>query len=258
MNNHNNFHSSIDADTDDDLTNVSYLSSSSNNVPIKHPSHANLNPFSSDSNPLSAFSSNVAGVSQNTDDDGYDGYLRPDSSVYVPLKTQQPHRTSYHDYANFNRKPSDATHSKLKFYYIQNVLHKYVAKTDEEQDIDQGLYKQTPTKRYAEFYDDKLDENRTVDDKLDDILTQDKTHDNDEELFRTRTNDARSQKGQIFLVPFKLLTRVERPDNWVNTLTTDLNRKKRLPDQPPLLQDMHMTVAHELPKPFFGRLWNRT
>lgn len=261
MNNHNNFHSSIDADTDDDSTNVSYLSSSSNYVPIKHSSHANLNPFSSDSNPLSTFSSNVAGVygSQSTDADEYDGYLRPDTSFYVPLKTQQPHKTSYHDYTNYNQKPSDSTHSKLKFYYIQNVLHKYVAKTDEDQDTDQGLYKQAPSKRYAEFYDDKLDENSTLDDKLDgDELTKDeKTQDNDELLTRTRTNEARSQKGQIFLVPFKLLTRIERPDNWVNTLISDLHRKKRLPDVPQLSQD-DSHIAHELPKPLFGRLWNRT
>lgn len=239
MNNHNNFHSSIDAEPDDDSTNVSYLSSSSNNVPIKHSSHAN--PFSSDSNPLSAFSSNSAGVSQTYDDQ------------YVPLKTQQPHKTSYNDYSNYNQKPS-----KMKFYYIQNVLHKYVAKSDDDQEHDQGLYKQTPSKRYAEFYDDRLEEKTAIDDKIDDISTEDeKKKDNDEQLTRTRTNDARSQKGQIFLVPFKLLTRVERPDNWVNTLTTDLNRKRRLPDVPQLLQD-DSKVAQELPKPIFGSFWNRT
>lgn len=231
--------SSIDNyDSDDDPTNLSYFVSSSNNnkFSTKYPTHENSQPFSSDLNPLSVFSHDETDSKDETesDDDDFDGYLRPDTSFYVPIKTEQ--KPSYNDYSNYNYKPEASTNAK--FYYIKNVLHKSEGKSNEDDDT---LYdqQQTPTKRYAELYDKHL---------------TDKTPDD----FRTMNDDAklegRSRHGSqnVFLVPFKLLTRIERPDNWVNTDTTSDQDKSTLPDVPTLRQDS--LVANELPRPIFGKV----
>lgn len=227
--------SSID-NSDDDLTNLSYFISSSNinKFSTKRPTHENPKPFSTDIDPPSIFSHDDTDDSSDeteSEDNDFDGYLRPETNFYVPITTQQ--KPSYNDYSIYNYKP-ETFKTNTKFYYVKNVLHKFEGKSN-----DDALYEQEPTKRYAELYDKHLIEKSSAD-KL-----------------RTMTDgvklEGRSRLGSenIFLVPFKLLTKIERPDNWVNTDTTLEQDKTTLPDVPALRQDSH--VAQELPRPIFGK-----
>lgn len=59
----------------------------------------------------------------------------------------------------------------------------------------------------------------------------------------------------IQLVPFKLLTRVDRPDNWVNVNFDLKDFKSLIPDQPQLRQDPKI-IALELPKPILNRRYS--
>lgn len=215
---------------DNDQTDFSYFDS-----PSSTNKFSTKKPFSSDSNnPNSVFSHDDSDDS----DESFDGYLRPEASFYIPSK-DRPNPT-YTDYTTYNYKPEKST--TAKFYYIQNVLHKFV-----EEKSGKGLYDREPTKRYAEFYDKHL-RDKSSDDRT---LT-----DNDDDEYDTTDDiklEGRSKNGpqNIFLVPFKLLTKIERPDNWVITdKTADQDLKTRLPEVPPLRQDSN--VAKELPMPIFG------
>lgn len=226
-------------DTDYDFSKPSYSINSKPHFTLnKNPSPLNLSqqPFSADPKPQSVFSHDAG------DADEFDGYLRPETSFYIPLKTRP--KPSYNDYSNYNQKVPTTKTNTAKYYYINNILHRYFAgKTDEK---DEGLYDQQPTNRYAESYDEHLrldDKTRTLTIKNDDV-----------DLTQTETIDGRSRKGtqNIFLVPFQLLTKVERPDNWVNNDIPDIKLKTRLPEVPALMQD-DSDVAKELPKPIFFR-----
>jgi hypothetical protein len=248
--------------------NLSYLVSSSNTnkVSIKRPTYETPKPHG-DYKPQSPFSHDTS--------DDFDGYLRPETSFYIPIKNKN--KPSYNDYSKYNFKPETSTPSNVKFVYLENVLHKYYqGKSSGEKS--EGLYDPSQTRRYAEVYDKHLTEKKddfvsltrpTTDDKTDnenltdaeepteeeatndfDIVDDDETEYYDDE---TMTLDGRSKNGpqNIFLVPFKLLTKIERPDNWVNKDTPDENTKTKLPEVPTLKQDEN--VARELPKPIFGR-----
>lgn len=220
---------------DNDQTDFSYFISPSvtNQFPTKKP-------FSSDSNnPNSVFSHDEVTDDADETDESFDGYLRPETSFYIPLKDKP--NPSYTDYATFNYKPETST--TAKFYYIQNVLHKFI-----EEKSGKGLYDREPTKRYAEFYDKHLRDKSSDDGTLTDDDNDDYDTTDDIKL------EGRSKNGpqNVFLVPFKLLTKIERPDNWVITdKTADQDLKTRLPEVPPLRQDSN--VAKELPMPIFGR-----
>lgn len=228
----------------DDSTNFSILSSSNtNDFSIKKP-----NPFN-DFKPPSVFSSDA-----NNDDD-FDGYLRPETSFYTPLKNK--HKPSYNDYSKYNNKPEASAANNVKYFYIENVLHKYYeGKSNEAKES--GLYDRQQTKRYAEFYDEHLNDkssNEFV--SLARTLTDKKTNDEDALRKKSRqdTDMTSTLKGRrhqnILFVPFTLLTKIERPDNWV-VKTTDQDMKSQLLEVPALEQDG--SVARELPKPIFGRL----
>lgn len=210
-----------------DSTNLSYLiSSNTNKASQKQPLHDSLKPFSSDANPSSVFSN-----------DDFDGYLRPETSFYIPVKTK--HKTSsYNDYSMYNRKTEPTKTSKSKFYYVNNEYF--------EGRSDEGLHRQPQTKRYAEFYDEGWRDKDQSDDSTRTMTDRDNTQDD-----LTMTLTARSRRQNVFLVPFQLLTKIERPDNWVVTQAMEIGLKPRLPEVPPLKQD-HNT-AKELPKPFLNR-----
>lgn len=245
--------SSIANQPDDDLSNLSYFLSFSNanKFSVKTPTHENSEPFNN-FKPISILSNGES----DDDDDDFDGYLRPENSFYIPIKNK--HKPSYNDYSQYNVQPEA---SKAKFYFIENVLHKYF-EGKSEKDYE-GLYDPQPIKRYAEFYDKHLTEKlsddfvaltRTIndDDKNDETNVN---HDNDDETLSESVEiKGRSRGGQenIFLVPFKVLTEVDRPDNWVNiNKTTDQDLKAKLPEVPQLRQDNDVTK--ELPKPIFSR-----
>lgn len=222
----------------DDSTNFSYLSSShTNGLSNKKPSHATF------SKPSSVFSHDQTDVES---DDTFDGYLRPDTSFYIPFNYKT--KPSYNDYSKYNSKPEASTANNVKYFYMENVLHKYYEGKSNGGD-EGGLYDRQPTKRYAEFYDQHLNDkssNEFV--SLARTLTDRKTLDN---RILSRRNDELDRPQNIFLVPFKLLTKIERPDNWLD-MTTSEDKKSQLPEVPALEQDGN--VARELPKPIFGRL----
>lgn len=157
-------------------------------------------------------------------DDHFDGYLRPDynDNFYAPYKGQS---SNYYDYNKYNFKPDTTTVPSVKYYFIKNRLHKYQNMKSKEND-------ETPTDTFQ-------------DEHLKDI----------EDVEKLRTEDLQGRsKSNLFantlIVPFRLLTRPDRPDNWINVedTVTDNDNDKRLPDVPSLTQDEHF--ARELPKPF--------
>lgn len=180
----------------------------------------------------------------NYDDDFFDGYLRPDfNDNYAPNKGQS---STYYDYNKYNFKPETSTE---KYYYHKNRLHKYQNMKSKENE-DSSSTDETPTKRYADTFDEHL-----KDIAIDDFVTLTKT----EDVKELRTEDLQGRsKSNIFantlFVPFRLLTRPDRPDNWINIddITTDNDNDKRQPDVPSLTQDEHF--ARELPKPFGSKI----
>lgn len=213
----------------DDSTNFSILSSSNTNeFSNKKP----LNHF----RPPSVFS---------YDTNNGKGHLRPDPSFYTPIKAD----SSYHDYSNYNNKPETA--NNVKYVYMQNVLHKYYeGKSNEKDEDDGGLYDRQQTKRYAEFYDDNKSSSgfETLARTLTDKTKKSRNSDDANQIFFTKT---KNRPQDILLVPFKLLTKIDRPDNWI-IRTTDQDLKSQLLEVPALEQDGN--VAGEVPKPIFGRI----
>lgn len=237
--------SSSSFEDSDDSTNLShFILANTNQFSIKKPTPK---PFNDYKPALSVFSHDLTDA---TDDD-FDGYLRPETSFYVPLKTK--HKPTYNDYSMYNNKPESSTAS-VKYYYIKNVLHKYYEGKSEEENVD-GLYDHQQSKRYAEFYDEHFDDknpNEFISQTR--TLTDRDTKDNDEDMViddDTVRLDGRAKHGpqNVFLVPIKLLTKIDRPDNWLDK--TDHDEKSRLPEVPALSQDGNV-VARELPRPIFG------
>lgn len=205
----------------DDDPNISlFASSNTNHIYMKDPIGKPVSPFSYDKH------------------EGEPAYSRPPTNVFSPLKTKKP---TYNDYSKYNLKPDTTkpTGNNVKFYYVGNVLHKYF-KSDEDDVGVEGLYDRGETKRYAEGYEEHLADRRQDKDETDKTV-----------MSETLTFEGRARKGpeNVFLVPFKLLTRIERPDNWVNT--DDETMKTRLPEVPALQQDSDVTK--ELPRPIFSR-----
>lgn len=191
---------SYDSD-DDSETNIFPFISSTNKHSTKVPIHDYPKPFS-DSKP----SFYTDGTSDENED--FDGYLRPETTFYVPLGNEQ--KIAYNDYTKLNK--PETTTSKVKYFYMENVLHKVTQNSNQ----DQGLYGRHQTKRYAPIYDKSFNENiddfvsltRTLTDENFDKSTDDK----DNDLTRTISLEGRSKNApqNIFLVPFKVLTRPER------------------------------------------------
>lgn len=213
--------------------------------------------FSSASNAnhfLSSFNKFSSSITRkppiNDYDDNFDGYLRPENNDYHMPFVNKNHQNSYYDYQKYNFKPETSTQG-IKYYFIKNKLHKYQfgKENDDETETDD-----TPTKRYAEIYDEPL-----KDIARDDFVTLTNVTDAKRNLTikdrKIDSIDGRS-KSNIFantvIVPFRLLTKVERPDNWVNVDTKEKD-KKHLPEVPALNQDENL--SRELPKPF-GKTFN--
>jgi hypothetical protein len=225
----------------------------------KFPSNVYISSVSNANNFLSSinkFSSTITKRPPLNDyDDNFDGYLRPENNDYhIPFVNKN--HNSYYDYTKYNYKPETSTQG-VKYYFIKNKLHKYQFGKENN---DETLTDDTPSKRYAEMFDEHL-----KDISKDDFVTLTETERTDVTDSQPKRNltitdrkidslDARS-KNNIFadtlLVPFRLLTRPERPDNWVNVDAKDI---ERLPDVPALTQDENF--ARELPKPFGSKLFN--
>ena len=202
--------------------------------------------------PESVFSDQ--GDNDNDDDSDFDGYLRPEHNYYVPLTKNQ--KLSYTDYSQFNSKPDiDDTPNNVKFYYMGNVLHK---KYLQHNPNDGGLYSKQ-NKRYADFYDKELltepNKDEFVRHLIDEVteITKTKTKDKETDTDQTREQTVGRSKNShnVLIVPFRVLTKPERPDNWVNTENDD-RTKPQLPDVPALDQDNDQ-VALELPRPYFAK-----
>ena len=180
-------------------------------------------------------------------DSEFDGYLRPEHNYFVPLTKNQ--KISYTDYSQFNSKPdTDDITKNVKFYYMGNVLHKKYLQNNPND----GLYSKQ-NKRYADFYDKELSNEPNKDEFVRHLI--------DEVTYITKTNDNDGTRGlsigrsknshNVLIVPFRVLTKPERPDSWVNTENDD-GTKEKLPDVPALDQDNDQ-VALELPRPYFAK-----
>lgn len=205
------------------------------------------------------------------DNDSFDGYLRPENNFYIPL-VNGAHKFSYNDYTKYNDKAESSTVHSVKYYFKQNILHKYhTIKSSEPKVEDEGeedLY----GKRYAEVYDKHLtDADTTTDDFVTLAKTTKEPTDTDTEtvtftessetkdIKRTLKIDGRSKHmsgnknhnplfANTLFVPFKVLTSETRPDNWVNVnIQEDEKFKTKLPEVPILKQDGNF--VRELPKP---------
>lgn len=242
-----NFYSSNDYEGTDQ-TNLTYLISTSatNNKKFTNkPTHVKLSSYK----PSSIYSDYSYNPNQDND---FDGYLRPENNFYSPLANK--YKVSYNDYTNYNYKPETSTVHTVKYFFKKNVLHKYhTIKSGEpkEGELEDKDDENEPTKRYAELYDEHLSN-----DKSNDFVSLARTR-----LLRANT-DVKKNEGNVtrktdkkrhhfantFFVPFQLLTRIERPDNWVNTKITDSDlTKTQLPDVPTINQDDNF--ARELPRP---------
>ncbi|CRL03888.1 CLUMA_CG017012, isoform A [Clunio marinus] len=243
------YHSSLDSsDTSDDysINNSHFISPSKfNKISIKLPSLSRdklNNPFSSDTKTFSVFSYDSSESELNKISRPHD--LNDDAL------TKKHKTSSYNDYSQYNDKQETSTANKVKYFYVHNVLHEqFEGKSDES-----GLYDQQQTKRYAENYDKHLSS-----DRLDGLaamtrtLTHADSNDNNKKSNETidRQTKLRQGKENIFLVPFKVLTKIERPDNWVTTEVTDNDTNLKLPEVPTLKQDGN--IARELPRPILRR-----
>lgn len=217
----------------DDLINPlsAFISANTNKVStIKRPSV-----FSSDKIDMTAFDKGTVGLEMN---------------VYVPnRKTQKP---AYVDYSNYNSRPETTTKSEVKFVYLENVLHKYQAGNSE---VEEGLFDRSSSSvnRYA---DKQVDLRNKEEKEEQDETTMTSTENNEEvKKVEKRTERRERDREEILIVPFKLLTRVDRPDNWLNTETDNNNNnnseiKSQLPQIPDLQQNGN--IAKELPKPLLG------
>ena len=186
----------------------------------------------------------------NDGDSEFDGYIRPEHNYYVPLTNNQ--KSSYTDYSQFNSKPdTDDTTKNVKLYYMGNVLHKKYL----QYNPNDGLYSKQ-NKRYADSYDKNLlnepNKDEFVRHLIDDVTRTTMKKDNNK---KRELNIRRSMNSHgVVIVPFRVLTEPERPDNWINTENDD-RTKTQLPDVPALDQDDDQ-VSLELPRPYFAKFNN--
>lgn len=182
----------------------------------------------------------------------FDGYLRPDTSFYIPNKNNQP--PPYIDFKQLTPKPETTTKNDLKFVYLENVLHKYYQKKEND------ILLSDRSKSGITIIDNSTSSSSstTIDDedttKVDETTDIGMNNDDDDDVQAKAKSEGRSNKrDEVLIVPFKLLTRIDRPDNWINTETNNNNpeRRKRLPQVPDLQQNEN--VAQELPQPLLGK-----
>lgn len=227
------------------------ISSIASNSNYNNNDPTNLSVFFSNTNRKFSTKKPHKPYSDSSEED-FDGYLRPENNFYIPLANNK-HQISYNDYNRYDNKYDTTTSHSIKYVFKKNVLHKYHTvksnrpKEGLDENEDEGVKEQT--KRYAENYDKPF-----IDEHKDDTLTFTET-DNDnkrEDMTRTVSIDGRSKNGNTFaqtlLVPFTVLTSIERDNNWVNVNNDDENSKVKLPEVPSLVQDGNF--ARELPRPF--------
>lgn len=206
-------------------SNVSYIISSTNNKKITNkPSHVMLT--------SQVYKPSYYSGDSSHEQDDFDGYLRPENSFYPPFTNN--YKASYTSYKKYDQRPDTTTVQTVKYYYKGNVLHKY-----------------HPGKGREGLDEDEID-TTTLDDLSNDetlARTLDTDHNHPIKDVKTKKlDDTRQKFGTTFFVPFKLLTRIERPDNWVHTNVTDDDKTKMtLPDVPTINQDENST--RELPRP---------
>lgn len=233
-----------------DRTNLTYLISTATNHKrfTNKPTHVKL-PSSYESYKPSYHTDSYV---HDQDNDDFDGYLRPENTFYRPLTNN--YKVSYNDYY----KPETSTIHTVKYYFKKNILHKYhTVKSGEPKeglvDKDEDADENEPTKRDAELNDKTFDSDNEKNDELVSIGRSRLTRTNKNEDIKTRNfvdEKTKTKFGNTFFVPFKLLTRIERPDNWVNT---DETTKSPLPDMPTIV-NQEGNYARELPKPINAKL----
>ncbi|CAG9808741.1 unnamed protein product [Chironomus riparius] len=231
-----------------DRTNLTYLiSTATNNKRFTNkPTHVKLPSYNSYKPSYHTESS----YEHDQDNDDFDGYLRPQNTFYRPLTNN--YKVSYNDYY----KPETSTVHSIKYYFKKNFLHKY--HTIKSGEPKEGLV------------DKDEDDNENEPTKINDKLLDSSDNGKSEKVVNiarsrlTRTNSdikdiktrnfvdakTKTQFGNTFFVPFKLLTRIERPDNWVNI---DETTKSPLPDIP-IIVNQEGNYARELPKPINAKL----
>lgn len=229
-----------------DRTNLTYLiSTATNNKRFTNkPTHVKLSSYESYKPPY-----HTESYGHDQDNDEFDGYLRPENTFYRPLTNN--YKVSYNDYY----KPETSTIHNVKYYFKKNVLHKYhTVKSGEPKeglvDKDDDQDENEPTKRHEELQDKTLDSDN---DEAKTRHTRTNIDSNKNEDIKTRNFvDAKTKTkfGNTFFVPFKLLTRIERPDNWVNIDETTISP---LPDIPTIIHQ-EGNFARELPKPINAKL----
>lgn len=223
----------------DDLTNPlsAFISSSAFSNTNKFSSIKRPSVFSSDKIDMTEFDKETTGLEMN---------------IYIPnRKSQKP---AYIDYSNYNSRPETSTKSDIKFVYLENVLHKYQAGKNSE--VEEGLFDRSSSSmnRYAE----KQVDLRNNKERLDVTTVTTSTVKNEEtKKVEGRSERRNRDREEILIVPFKLLTRVDRPDNWLNTETDDnhYNNSDHLKNQLPQIPDLQQNgnIAKELPKPLLGK-----
>lgn len=150
--------------------------------------------------------------SDGTNNDEYDGYLRPEQTKYVPIKIT-PQTFSYNDYTKFNTKtvPLEYKNKNMKYYYEGNKLYKYVDPSD-------GLYSsKTQIKRYADFYDTPFNDFESDDfvagKMIDKTDKTDKTNSRQTKCKRDKSikfDETKPRKNNVLIIPLNVLTRFDR------------------------------------------------
>lgn len=187
-------------------------------------------------------------------DQKFDGYLRPETSFYVPNKQGNRKKPAYTDFKNLTPRPETTTKTDLKFIYLENVLHKYYQK--KESDI--SLSDRSKTDVKIDSSSSSSSPLTSADDEDTTIVSVDTHNDdhddgNNDDSVKATDEGRANKRDEILIVPFKLLTRIDRPDNWINTETySDIDGdnpelSERLPQVPDLQQTEN--VAKELPQP---------
>lgn len=196
------------------------------------------------SNLPSVFSSDK--IDTNEFDQKFDGYLRPDTSFYVPNSGNRK-KPAYMDFKNLTPRPETSTTKKndLKFVYLENVLHKYYQKKESE--ISLSDRSKSDIKIDSSSSLPTADEDTTI------ASVDTNNEDRDDDLVKATDEGRSNKRDEILIVPFKLLTRIDRPDNWINTESNGDNPEldERLPLVPDLQQNEN--VAKELPQPLLGK-----
>lgn len=187
----------------------------------------------------------------------FTSYRRPTR----PTTTPEPVLVDQDDIYYFNDRDwervdgSEQGTDIIKYYYVDNVLHKVEP---------HGLYRKRPTKRYTDTVpflkemmelldsheqekltaaeDDEIHWIRQIDNKVEQ-RDFDMTLTDDDKM--TKNKNKRPDKHKTLLVPLKVLTNVERKDNWVSVEAKSMTLP--LPETPMLVADCD--AIDEFPRP---------